>query len=157
MSACWGVDPSTQRVSIAWANVDGWRGVETRSFNPALRDGQRLDHIYAETYRLGSELVELRPSPELVLVEQPFGNNVPPVSYLAMGVIMLAAVRATGATVRSVPPPTWKRAALGKGNATKDEVLAWARSMAGYTGELYDESDALGIAEAALRRVGSAS
>lgn len=151
VEVAWGVDPSTQRVSIGWASGDGWRGVRTRSFNGALRDGARLDHIYAETYRLCGELVVSFPPPRLVLVEQPFGRNVPPVSYLAMAAIMVAAVRATGATVRPVPPPTWKRDALGKGDATKDEVLAWARSTAGYTGELYDESDALAIAEAALK------
>lgn len=153
MTACYGIDPSTLRVSIAYVTDDGQRGVETRSFRTDLRDGERLWHIYAETFGLCRQLHEIAPA-RLVLVEQPFGRNVPPVSYLAMGAIMMAATRVTDAPVQPIPPPTWKLRALGKGNASKDDVLAWARQQ-GYGGALFDEADAMGIAEAARKAAGA--
>lgn len=147
----WGVDPSTQRVSIGYV-TSGQSGVRTRSFRTDLRDGERLWHIYAETFGLCRELHALAPA-RFVLVEQPFafGKPVPPVSYMAMAAIMLAATRATGARVAPCAPPgKWKKLALGDGhgNATKEQVMAWAHAN-GYNGDVQDEADALGIAHAA--------
>lgn len=145
----WGVDPSTRRVSIAWAGDQ--QGVATRSFDPDLTDGARLWHVYASTH----ELCRTLPRPTLVLVEQPFGAHVAPVSYLVMGAIMLACYRVTGADVQPVPPPRWKQLALGHGNPRIDgdyklPIMRWAQAH-GYTGGLQDEADAWAIAHAALK------
>jgi Holliday junction resolvasome RuvABC endonuclease subunit len=152
MNACWGIDPSTQRVSIAWVTDGGERGVQTRSFDPLLRDGERLWHIYAETWDLCKQIHASRPA-RFVWVEQPFafGKPVPPVSYMAMGAIMIAARRVTAAPVEPCAPPgRWKKLALGPGygNAKKEQIMVWARER-GYDGNLQDEADALGIAVAA--------
>jgi Holliday junction resolvasome RuvABC endonuclease subunit len=48
-----------------------------------------------------------------------------------------------------VAVPTWKKEAMGKGNARKPEIMAWARAN-GYRGALQDAADAWGIATAAL-------
>jgi Holliday junction resolvasome RuvABC endonuclease subunit len=45
----------------------------------------------------------------------------------------------------------WKKATVGKGNATKAEVAAWSRRRFRYTAKTEDESDALAIAEAVRR------
>jgi len=75
---------------------------------------------------------------------------------MVVGVIMLAAARATGAVVEAQrSPASWKAGALGRGHgrAKKPEILAWARAECGYTGDLQDEADALGIAVDASRRI----
>lgn len=139
----WGVDPSTRRVSIAWAGRE--QGVATQSFNARLQGGERLWHIYSATYRLARQL----PAPDRILVEQPFGHNVPPISQWAMATIMTACWRATGAPAHPIPVPSWKLRAVGRGNANKHDVMTWARQN-GYTGTLQDEADAWAIAHAAL-------
>lgn len=155
MSVYWGCDPSTQRVSIAWARHDsGVQGVLTRSFRTDLRDGQRLWHIYAETFTLCQEVLHDSGHPTLTLVEQPFanprgGNRVNPVSYMALGVSMAAIYRITKMPVDLCKSPGWwKRRSVGFGNASKDQVMAWAKYH-GYAGSLQDEADAMGVAEAA--------
>lgn len=42
----------------------------------------------------------------------------------------------------------WKKTAVGHGNATKDDVLHWAKRKFRFTPKSHDEADALGIAEA---------
>lgn len=51
-----------------------------------------------------------------------------------------------------IPVGTWKKTALGKGNAKKDEILAWAKAS-GITVDhptTFDEADAVGIYNAAV-------
>lgn len=43
-----------------------------------------------------------------------------------------------------VPVGTWKKAVLGKGNASKEEVMAAIKAL-GYRPRGYDEADAIGI------------
>jgi hypothetical protein len=162
MTAFWGVDPSTQRVSIAYVTDNDLRHVMTRSFRQDLDDGARWAHVYAETFELCRALYLAAP-PRLVLVEQPFaspkgGNRVHPSSYMAIAGIMIAAVRVTEAQVRMVNVSSWKARAYGKGNghAGKDFMMAWARGQ-GYQGDLQDEADAYGLAEAARQTAGVAA
>lgn len=154
-----GIDPSTQRVSIAWAGDQ--QGVATRSFDTRLRGGERLWHIYAETFALCRDL----PRPDYVMVEQPFafagrnGNRVEPISYMAMGQIMTAVFRATGAPVDPIRSPSWwKKRSVGNGRASKGDVMRWALER-GYAAvlarntarsPLQDEADAWAMAHAAL-------
>jgi Holliday junction resolvasome RuvABC endonuclease subunit len=142
---------------VAWVRPDGSCGVETKSFRDDVREGERLNHIFVETYGLLTRLHFASPA-GFVWVEQPFafGKPVPPVSYMVMGAIMVAAVRATSAVVEAQRSPgAWKRLALGAGfgNAKKPQIVAWARAECGYAGALEDEADALGIAVAASRAV----
>ena len=46
---------------------------------------------------------------------------------------------------------TWKKATVGQGNATKDDVLHWAKRKFRFTPKSEDEADALGIGEAVRR------
>lgn len=58
------------------------------------------------------------------------------------GVIRLALYR-RGIRFVDVPPATLKRYATGKGNASKEEVLAAAIRRLGYAGHDHNESDAM--------------
>lgn len=164
-----GIDPSTVRMSVCVLLPAGERDgrafcVETLSL-PRHTDPVR---------RLGLGLADLRPwltrlleawGPQLVVVEQPFAQakHVPPASYYVLGVL-LAILGSCGATVQTVSPAEWKSKALGKGHggvrkpkrSSGEEyaVLSWARSV-GYTGSLWDEADAIGIATAGGVMLGS--
>ena len=150
----WGCDPSTKRLSVGYVRQDGSRGVSTRSFAQG-RNGERLGHIYAETQDFAVQLVAEAGRPGFIMVEQPFGKHVPPVSYMVVGVIMAAFDRCLRVPCETVPVPTWKKLALGDGfgGAPKAAVMRWARTL-GYAGVLEDEADALAIAVAASRSVG---
>ena len=50
-------------------------------------------------------------------------------------------------SVFTLPVPTWKKHSVGKGNATKAEVMQWANAH-GYEGNHQDAADAWCIAHA---------
>jgi hypothetical protein len=168
VTVVWGVDPSTVRVSIAWTDGGDRRRVLTKSFDTDWRSiGARMDSAYAGADGLAWDVLRLGYTyPSLVLVEQPFGRHVDPVSQHAVGAVLAALSRVVTCRVpvELVPVPTWKKQAWGD---APDEIKAglWKRSEEskqalmrlarwdGYTGRLQDEADAWGIARAALTRV----
>jgi hypothetical protein len=158
-SAWWGVDPGVSRVAVAYVTSEGRRGACTASF-PDLKGGARLAAIFWETARVCAELMESWPVPGLVWVEQPSGKQPNPALSYAVGAIMGAVSHVVGCPVETVASASWKKSACGRGNIykpTKDRpgmygVLVWAQAN-GYRGSSWDESDALGIAEAARREV----
>lgn len=155
---CWGIDPSSLRVSLAVVPAGaGEVVVMTRSLPKA---SMGLSRWYAESHAVlvpWLEEMAARFPPGLVLLEEPFSHgksHVHPTSNRMLGVLLAALGRALGSPVELVEligPQSWKARALGKGHghAKKDEVMAWARDAAGYQGELQDEADAIGIATAA--------
>lgn len=94
--------------------------------------------------------------PVAVGIEQPFsgGHHTEPTSFYVIGVL-LECVGAVwpDAELLMVVPGWWKARATGagavkgvKGKDEKRRIHRWAVENAGYTGELWDESDAIGIA-----------
>lgn len=79
--------------------------------------------------------------PDLVMVEQPGGNNTKKL-HMAQGVITKALC---GYAVFDVPFSTWRKEVLGRGNATKQDAIDRAKLM-GFEGS-EDECEALMIAE----------
>jgi hypothetical protein len=168
MTVVWGVDPSTVRVSIAWTDGADRRGVLTKSFDTGWRsEGLRMSLIWQGTWHLAREIEDaMMETPGVVLIEQPFGKRVDPVSQQAVGAVLASLGRHFGWSdrVSLVPVPTWKKQAWG---TAPDELKAglWKRSEEskaalmrlarwdGYGGRLQDEADAWGIARAALTRV----
>lgn len=146
----WGLDPSTLRValgvispapegvSVTWDVLSLPRLTGTWRLTSALWELKRWFKTHAEITM-----------PCRVMLEQPFGKHVHPISYQILTVVLLAAAGATGCDVELVAPPKWKKLALGDGHggAPKHEILHWARCV-GYTGLLEDEADAIGIATA---------
>lgn len=157
----WGIDPSSKRVSLAWIHQDGERGVRTASFSQPKNSPARLRGILADTLDLAYAVAEQAP-PAFVYVEQPGGKYVEPELWYAVGTIIAAlATAAPEAIVETVTVSHWKKLALGRGDVYKPKkgdprpyyTLVWAQDM-GYAGRLWDEADAMGIAEAARRTVG---
>jgi hypothetical protein len=168
MTVVWGVDPSTVRVSIAWTDGADRRGVLTKSFDTGWRaEGRRMAYVQFGASLVAGEVERQGGAgPQLVLVEQPFGKHVDPVSLMTVGVILgtLAKFLGWSDCVRTVPVPTWKKQAWGdapdelkaglwrKSDESKAALMRLAR-WDGYIGRLQDEADAWGIARAALTRV----
>jgi hypothetical protein len=170
--AHWGADVSVSRLSLAFVTSEGARAARTTLFRD-LDGGARLAHIWAETGGFVEELFrDGWPLPGLIWVEQPSGARPNPNLSYACGVIIGslhdAIERVTGRTimVTTVPSATWKLKATGFGRHDKPTkkklgrspvfedygIARWAK-LNGYTGSSWDESDALGIAEAARRTV----
>lgn len=166
----WGVDPSTLRVSIAWAEATGTaagevvdRGVLTRSFPKEDNLGRRYALIYSETIAATKDAAG-RCWPGLVWVEQPSGRNPNPRLSYAVGAIIAglfaglwscAAGRALP-EVETIESARWKKRAIGPGwaNLKKDDgdLIAVARTL-GYAGASFDEADAWLMVEALRRTV----
>jgi len=163
MTAHWGCDPSTQRVAIACG-----RRVRTHSF-PQTDGLARLSDIYAGTMDFMEDLLLAWPAPGFMLVEQPSGQHVDPILWYAVGATITAiqdACAGHGTRVETITPSAWKKVAVGQGNLYKPTtkklgrrpefldygVAQWA-AQNGYEGHSWDESDALGIAEAGRRLV----
>ena len=158
-----GIDPSTQRVAVASIAADGRRGVSTASF-PASAGGQRLSAIYDGTRDLVEEIAAMV-KPGVIVVEQPSGARPNPSLSYAVGVTMAAAfdgvaeVTGHGVLVETVTSSSWKKIAIGAGNAYKPKsgrveeyaVWRWARDECDYEGRSIDEVDAMGIAEYARK------
>jgi Holliday junction resolvasome RuvABC endonuclease subunit len=144
-----GIDPSTKRVAAACVQ-NGTIRWATRSLPVRKGDeAQRWAAAYETCSSFFKELAGEWGRPVGVAVERPFGAHVPAQSQWALGVILAALGPWVGGPVVLANSKTWKRVSLGDGhgNASKDEVMAWAQS-AGYDGALQDEADAIGIATA---------
>lgn len=142
----WGIDPSTIRVSVGAWSGDEWMA---RSVGVQSTRQSRYALIFRRVLALAQELAWECP-PDEIWIEQPSGAFTNPTSGYVVGAIAAALGVARPLTpVFMVPPSTWKLHAIGKGNAGKPDIMAWARSI-GYEGEVQDEADALGVAKAAL-------
>ena len=153
-SYIWGIDTSTQRLSVAARSADGCE-VATRSFERHLDGAARLASIGRDTRGFVRELAgEWRPA--VVFVEEiaVFSRRVNPILYQAHGAIQAALFEGlvdvgVSPDVRMIAVSSWKARALGQGNghAPKDRIFKWAQAD-GYGGRLEDEADAWGIARA---------
>lgn len=166
--AHWGIDPSTQRSSIAWVDGFGQRGVQTVSYPPA--GPRRLTEIRERTIeevRLICHREGRRPG--VVVVEQPGGKSVNVQLMFAVGVIVEALQEGLRQAfnfdfqpqLQIVVPSKWKKVVLGRGDVYKPKrddhrpyyTLTWAQEQ-GYEGKLWDEADAYAIAEYARKSYG---
>jgi hypothetical protein len=151
----WGIDPSTQRISIGRLHRLGLMDAQTLSLE------QGGPHRGARLARALPRLVDWFQSrtfvaPDVVALEEPFGamfkgkRQVPVIGLEIQGMLLAALWEAFGlrTEVMLVSPPTWKKAAMGAGNgfAKPPAYLAWAREACGYAGDLEDEAAALGVA-----------
>ena len=148
MDWVWGVDVSTRRVAVGKFSSKKTVRWESRDIPQDARGAQRLARIRRATVDLCQQPVGLQP--RLVLVEDANVGAAANKPLLQAVAVVFEAVFATlRCEVREVPVGTWKKATIGRGNAQKPEVMAFARGL-GYTGDLQDEADALVIASMAL-------
>jgi hypothetical protein len=144
----WGVDVSTKRLAVAFHG----RGVETVEFDKQLRHGARFHHIHQRTVEAPMGWRSEFP-PFFVWVEAPTGPKISPPLLYAVGAVMAGLYWALEhcfpypVEVRTISVGEWKKGSVGHGNASKAQVLAWARGQ-GYEGDSEDEADAWGVAHA---------
>lgn len=153
MSVVWGIDVGTKRIAFGTTNgrsesVEIARG----------KGGERLYDARTKTWHMARELAADEP-PLCVFMEAPAGNPRPHPSLIQMCGVATEAIYAALAnvyrhpvTVFEIPVASWKKLALGRGNATKGDVMEWAEA-AGLRPANQDEADALAIAQAGFLRV----
>ena len=69
-----------------------------------------------------------------------------------LGGVVRVALYEAGVRILTVPPASLKRYATGKGNASKEDVLAAAIRRLGYQGSSTDEADALWLRQIGLAK-----
>lgn len=114
---------------------------------------EKLGHLRQQASGVASSFVSLYGVPRAVAVERQIGKFIKPHSHYAAGVMLLALHEQFLAYGWEVPllevsTPTWKKRTVGKGNAGKPEVMAWALTQVPPGTVLtQDQADAIGIAE----------
>lgn len=150
-----GVDVSTKAVDLV--ELDGGGGWCPHTLELLAKTDISQARRMARTLEVVEEwALHHRGRYTIVYVERPTGKHPSPLLTMTAGVVALGLERVLGdGNVHLVPITQWKLRAIGKGNASKEGVMAWARERYGYEGDRQDTADALGIAAAAahdLRR-----
>lgn len=142
----WGIDPAVSRVAFAFAPADGGPiTVETLTTASDATEGERLGLLDRQVRIFARQRATAFP-PTVCWVEQPSGRFRNLTLAYAVGVIQAALFETVGVPVWTIPSSTWKQRAVGVGNATKAQVMAWAERVVTVDGQ--DEADAVGIAYA---------
>lgn len=116
-----GLDLSLTATGMAFIND---AGVHTCRFTSK---GKADASLFARTERLtklARDIVDATAGAELVVVEQPAFSKIQGQAHDRSGLWWLVVSQLYTTRVAEVPPTTLKRYATGKGNASKDEVLA---------------------------------
>lgn len=161
-----GVDVSTKRLALADSHgyTDSLMLMTSPDRAANLADAHHRSGIFARQFLDGRKV-------HAVFIETPGGKFLHPYLMQTVGAVTagiwwgLRGVDRHPVTCFAVPVATWKKRSVGKGNAGKPEILAWAQER-GYEGqcsgclargkacrkpsEAHDEADALGIALAGL-------
>ncbi len=149
-----GVDPGTR--------VAGWGVVQVKGnanrlvAAGAIRTRGKTMALRLAEVRAGLAEVIATHEPTVVAVETPFIGKSPK-SALAVGMARAAAMIAAGDAgleVHEYPPATVKKAVVGRGGASKEQVAAMVRVLLGLatTPEPEDATDALAVALAFVHR-----
>lgn len=150
----WGVDVSTRRIAIGAIDMTGAVHAVSRDVPQDRRGARRLVEVRRAAQTAGWHLSQdFGGQPSAILVEDPtFGGRTNPPLIQAFGVVLEAMAFDYLCPVLEIPVGTWKREALGKGNASKDDI--WAEAMRlGIEPANQDEADAICIAVAAQGRL----
>lgn len=143
-----GVDVGLRRLSVAGVDDRGRFAVHTRT-------SSHKNYMYNlwDLRKFTDELAwlvinELGYFPSCIVVEQPSGKFRNLKLNYAAGVVIETLCEHWGPYLVELPPATWKKHAIGKGNANKADHMEKAQEL-GYTGDIEDEADAVCIALAA--------
>lgn len=149
----WGVDVAVSKVAFGFAAL-GWTTVESETvhFDRELRGGRRLGLMDRRLRMWARNTAKVFP-PVAVFVEQPSGRWRNPELAYAAGVVQAALFEALGVEVVTITSGEWKKATVGTGKATKQQVGAWVRRFVDPDVFDEDQCDAVGIAFAGRLRV----
>lgn len=139
-----GIDPSSKKIATAGLDEDGNITTRLLPVPAALRGAQRLAYIRSA---LSVQLSQFR-DVAVIVVEIPWAHPRPSFVLLSIAGVILEAAQSTHPDVEVLGATTgeWKLATVGKGNASKADVLGHAHGR-GYFGEDQDIADALAMAE----------
>lgn len=141
---CLGIDVSSTKIAVGAIREDG--SIAYHAAALPLGAGARRLLTGLEATR--AVLHPYRAVAAVIVVEIPWASGASSFALLSMaGVAMAAAQQACpGAVVTDCPTPTWKLESVGRGNATKQDVMVHAHAL-GYTGVDQDVADALCMAQ----------
>lgn len=150
----WGVDVSTKRVAIGAIDRTGAVHAVSRDVPQDRRGARRLVEVRRAAQAAGWHLSQdFGGHPSAILVEDPtFGGRTNPPLIQAFGVVLEAMAFDYLCPVLEIPVGTWKREAVGRGNATKEECWGAAVAVGGRPAN-QDEADAICVAAAARGRL----
>src|SRR3954453_3939708 len=139
-----GIDVSSKRLAIAGIRDAGGIVTKALELDPKARGARRL--VGARTVAhaaLGGHANEAA----VIAVEAPIAHGANNNVLLGIAYVVMEAAQSAcpGAVVMDVVPPTWRKAVLGKGNATKIHALDYADQL-GYQGVDDDVAEALCVA-----------
>lgn len=145
--ALWGIDVSTSFVDIAFVFEDGqWQTNRCCLDKDTKRDPVEHLAVIDERWRQFAEAMVGHFPPVFVFVERPTGRFPQPQLVMAAGVIACGASAVTRVPVDWVAVASWKKACGLGGNARKEHVFEWARSLGLWSYAPQDAADALGVA-----------
>jgi Holliday junction resolvasome RuvABC endonuclease subunit len=133
--------------TICWVTGDGRIHDFRRVTPPGTTHDEvdRLVHLRCLVEEAGMSL----PAPDVIVVERPTGKYPKQLLVMAAGVIADRLASLTLAPVFLCAVQEWKKATVGKGNASKEECMEWALGE-GVETESQDDADAYGLARFAL-------
>lgn len=117
----WGIDPASKKIAVFTEDGPGNVGCELIQVSRSNRNDELL------SMRRRLMFVLSRDRDPVIYCEEPVvagARNLRSTILVAETVGMILALNAV---VHLVPVSSWKKATVGKGNATKDEVTAWLR------------------------------
>lgn len=150
----WGIDVSTRRIAFA-STLSGYSA--SVDLPPLRPGGARLVEARKAIRSFAPVFAGSHP-PLCVWLEEPTGRHPKPTLGHMVGVAIealyssLASLYSHPVEVFQVPVATWKKYAVGRGNADKPAVMEWARTVGDPSNQ--DEADALGIAYGGLAFMG---
>lgn len=125
----WGVDPQVGVVAFAFADVSNKDvEVETLVTDSEAREGQRFGWLDRQVRIYAKQVARVYP-PACVWVEQPSGPFDNLQLKYAVGVIQAALYESLGCPVWTIPSSKWKQRSVGRGNATKPDVMGWVHRL----------------------------
>jgi hypothetical protein len=133
-----GIDPHANHLAFGWIDETG--AIDTFDLSYDGPPGARRlvywrEAIFDRPWLLDDVVV--------VVVEIPWARDKSSFILLSVaGVVIEVCQALTDAPVMEMPTSKWKGTSVGKGNATKDECMEYARTL-GYDGDSQDAADAL--------------
>lgn len=143
----WGVDVDTKAAHIASYDTED-DTVETWSVPWGGDAKQPVRRLCLCRNAIEADVLHHNPTPSTVAIERPTGRFPSPSLMMHAGVVAEAMAHALGFAPWFVPVSTWRKEIGLKGNATKVDVVGWARGR-GWRGESIDQAEAFGVAVAA--------
>jgi len=143
----WAVDPAVSKLAFAFASLtDPGIDVTTLITGNDTTEGERLGLLDRQVRIFARQCAGAWP-PAVVWVEQASGRFQKPQLLYSIGVVQAAIFETLRCPVWTVPSGKWKRTALGRGNATKEQIAAWVAERDSRPAT-QDEADAYAIAYA---------